>query len=138
MWFVQWDLGGPFWEKGNATAQRSYTQANPKNYVQNWDTPIMCTAGELDYRIVFTQACQAFNAAKIKGLPARLLLFPDENHWILKPQNSILWQREFFKWLDTWLKPDSEAAKQYKAQQDSIAAAKAAANPVPAVEEKKN
>ena len=134
MWFVQWDLGGAFWEKNNATAQRSYTQANPKNYVQNWDTPIMCTAGELDYRIVFTQACQAFNAAKIKGLPARLLLFPDENHWILKPQNSILWQREFFKWLDTWLKPGSEAAKQYKAQQDSINAAKAAA--APAVEEK--
>ena len=138
MWFVQWDLGGAFWDKNNATAQRSYTQANPKNYVQNWDTPSMCTAGELDYRIVFTQACQAFNAAKIKGLPARLLLFPDENHWILKPQNSIMWQREFFRWLDTWLKPDSEAAKQYKAEQDSIAAAKAAANPAPAVEEKQN
>ncbi len=135
MWFVQWDLGGAFWEKNNAVAQRSYTQANPKNYVQNWDTPIMCTAGELDYRIVFTQACQAFNAAKIKGLPARLLLFPDENHWILKPQNSILWQREFFNWLDTWLKPDSEAAKAYKAKNDSINAAKAAVAPV---EEKKN
>jgi len=124
MWFVQWDLGGPFWDKSNATAQRSYTQANPKNYVQNWDTPIMCTAGELDYRIVFTQATQAFNAAKIKGIPARMLLFPDENHWILKPQNSILWQREFFRWLDTWLKPDSQAAKDYKAATDSIAAAK--------------
>ena len=138
MWFVQWDLGGPYWDKNNAIAQRSYTQANPKNYVQNWDTPIMCTAGELDYRIVFTQACQAFNAAKIKGLPARLLLFPDENHWILKPQNSILWQREFFKWLDTWLKPDSEAAKQYKAQQDSINAAKAATTLIAPAEEKKN
>lgn len=129
MWFVQWDLGGAFWDKGNATAQRSYTQANPKNYVQNWDTPIMCTAGEKDYRIVFTQACQAFNAAKIKGLPARLVLFPEENHWILRPQNSILWQREFFNWLDTWLKPDSEAAKKYKAQQDSVAAAKQPAAP---------
>ena len=129
MWFVQWDLGGAFWDKGNATAQRSFTQANPKCYVQNWDTPIMCTAGELDYRIVFTQACQAFNAAKIKGLPARLVLFPEENHWILKPQNSILWQREFFNWLDTWLKPDSEAAKKYKAQQDSINAAKQPAAP---------
>jgi dipeptidyl aminopeptidase/acylaminoacyl peptidase len=135
MWFVQWDLGGAFWEKNNAVAQRSFTQANPKSYVQNWDTPIMCTAGELDYRIVFTQACQAFNAAKIKGLPARLLLFPDENHWILKPQNSILWQREFFNWLDTWLKPDSEAAKQYKGKNDSINAAKAAVAPV---EDKKN
>jgi len=123
MWFVQWDLGGPFWDKNNATAQRSYSQANPKNYVQNWDTPIMVTAGELDYRIVFTQATQAFNAAKIKGLAARMLLFPDENHWILKPQNSILWQREFFRWLDTWLKPDSPAAKEYRAATDSIAAA---------------
>ena len=138
MWFVQWDLGGPYWEKGNATAQRSYTQANPKNYVQNWDTPIMCTAGELDYRIVFTQATQAFNAAKIKGLPAKLVLFPEENHWILKPQNSILWQREFFNWLDTWLKPESEAAKAYKAKNDSINAAKAAAVPEVPAEEKKN
>ena len=97
----------------------------------------MCTAGELDYRIVFTQACQAFNAAKIKGLPAKLVLFPDENHWILKPQNSILWQREFFNWLDTWLKPDSEPAKAYKAKQDSINAATAATTEAPA-EEKKN
>ena len=108
MWFVNWDLGGPFWEKDNAVAQKSYTQANPKNYVQNWDTPIMITAGELDYRIVFTQATQAFNAAKLRGLDARMVLFPDENHWILKPQNSILWQREFFKWMDKYLKPEAK------------------------------
>jgi len=121
MWFVNWDLGGPFWDKGNAVAQKSFTQANPKSYVQNWNTPIMVTAGELDYRIVFTQATQAFNAAKLRGIPARMVLFPDENHWILKPQNSILWQREFFGWMDTWLKPDSEAAKRYKEVTDSIA-----------------
>jgi len=123
MWFVNWDLGGPFWDKGNATAQKSYTQANPKSYVQNWDTPIMVTAGEKDYRIVFTQATQAFNAATLRGIPARMVLFPEENHWILKPQNSIVWQREFFTWLDRWLKPDSEAAKAAKAEADSIAAA---------------
>ena len=125
MWFVNWDLGGPFWDKGNATAQKSFATASPHRYVQNWDKPIMITAGELDYRIVFTQATQAFNAAKLRGLPARMVLFPDENHWILQPQNSVLWQREFFKWFDTWLKPDSEAAKQYKAEQDSIAKLKA-------------
>lgn len=107
MWFVNWDLGGAFWEK-TATTQKSFTQANPKSYVQNWDTPIMVTAGEKDYRIVFTQATQAFNAAKLRGLEARMVLFPDENHWILKPQNSILWQREFFGWLDRWLKPNEK------------------------------
>ncbi len=126
MWFVQWDLGGPIWEKDNADAQKTYTTASPHRFVQNWDTPIMITAGELDYRIVFTQGTQAFNAARARGIPARMVLFPEENHWILQPQNSILWHREFFKWLDTWLKPDSDAAKQYKADQDSIAKVKQA------------
>ena len=124
MWFTQWDLGGPVWEKDNAKAQKTYREANPINFVNNWNTPIMITAGELDYRIVFTQATQAFNAAKIRGIPARMVLFPEENHWILRPQNSLLWQREFFRWLDTWLKPDSEAAKAYKLEQDSIAKVK--------------
>ena len=124
MWFTQWDLVGPVWEKDNAKAQKTYREANPINFVNNWNTPIMITAGELDYRIVFTQATQAFNAAKIRGIPARMVLFPEENHWILRPQNSLLWQREFFRWLDTWLKPGSEAAKAYKLEQDSIAKVK--------------
>ncbi len=105
MWFVNWDLGGAFWEKDNAVAQKTYREADPKRFVQNWDTPIMITAGEKDYRIVFTQATQAFNAAKLRGIEARMVLFPDENHWILTPQNSILWQREFFGWMDKYLKP---------------------------------
>ena len=121
MWFVNWDLGGPFWDKGNAAAQKTYATASPHRFVQNWDTPIMITAGELDYRIVFTQATQAFNAARLRDIPARMVLFPDENHWILQAQNSILWQREFFNWMDTWLKPDSQARKAYDARQDSIA-----------------
>ena len=125
MWFTQWDLGGPRWEKDNAKAQKTYAEANPFNFVENWNTPIMITAGELDYRIVFTQACQAFNAAQIRGVPSRMLLFPEENHWILKPQNALMWHREFFRWLDTWLVDDSKAAKDYKAQQDSIAKIKA-------------
>ena len=124
MWFVQWDLGGPRWEKDNAVAQKSYREANPFNFVQNWNTPIMITAGELDYRIVFTQATQAFNAAQILGVPSRMVLFPEENHWILRPQNALVWHREFYKWLDTWLKPGSEAAKAYKTECDSIAKVK--------------
>ena len=112
MWFVNWDLGGPYWDKSNAMAQKSYAVANPANYMQNWDTPIMCTTGDNDFRISYTQTMQAFNAAKLMGLPARMVLFPDEDHWVQKPQNSVLWQREFFNWMDRWLKPDSEAAKQ--------------------------
>jgi len=92
-------------------AQKSYSVGNPANYVQNWDTPIMCTTGDNDFRIVYTQTMQAFNAAKLRGLPARMVLFPDEDHWCEKPQNSVLWQREFFKWFDSWLMPDSEAFK---------------------------
>ncbi len=103
MWFVNWDLGGAFWDKSNKTAQRSFA-SSPHRFVQNWDTPILVIHGELDYRIVATQGMQAFNAAILRGIPAELLYFPDENHWVLKPQNGILWQRTFFNWLDRWLK----------------------------------
>jgi dipeptidyl aminopeptidase/acylaminoacyl peptidase len=118
MWFVNWDIGGPYWDKSNALAQKSYAVANPANYLQNWDTPIMCTTGDNDFRISYTQTMQAFNAAKLMGLPARMVLFPDDDHWVQKPQNSVLWQREFFNWMDRWLKPDSEAAK--KAAADTV------------------
>lgn len=103
MWFVNWDLGGPFWDFENKIAQRSYS-ISPHKFVQNWDTPILVIHGEKDYRIAYTQAMQAFNAAVLRGIPAELLLFPEENHWVLSPQNGILWQRTFFKWLDRWLK----------------------------------
>ncbi len=103
MWFVNWDLGGSFWDKANKIAQRSYANS-PHRFVQNWDTPILVIHGELDYRIVATQGMQAFNAAVLKGIPAEFLYFPDENHWVLKPQNGILWQRTFKSWLDKWLK----------------------------------
>ena len=103
MWFVNWDLGGPFWDKNNKVAQKSY-EISPHKYVQNWDTPILVIHGEKDYRIAYTQAMQAFNAAVLLGVPAQLLLFPEENHWVLTPQNGILWQRTFFNWLDKWLK----------------------------------
>lgn len=103
MWFVNWDLGGPFWEKDNATAQRSYANS-PHKFVDKWDTPILVIHGGLDYRICFTQGMQAYNAAVLRGIPAEFLYFPDENHWVLKPQNGILWQRRFRNWLDKYLK----------------------------------
>ena len=103
MWFENWETGGPFWDSKNAIAQRSFANS-PHKFVQNWDTPILCIHGEKDYRILASQGMQAFNAAKLRGIPAELLVFPDENHWIIQPQNSILLQRTFFGWLDRWLK----------------------------------
>lgn len=103
-WFTNWDLGGNYWNKDNTIAQRSYSKYSPHLYVDKWDTPILCIHGEKDYRILASQGIAAFNAARYKGIPAELLLFPDENHWVLKPQNGILWQRTFFNWLDKWLK----------------------------------
>ncbi|HPT02585.1 MAG TPA: S9 family peptidase [Bacteroidales bacterium] len=103
MWFVNWDLGGPYWEKGNPKADHSYANS-PHRFVDQWDTPLMVIEGENDYRIPFTQGMAAYNAAKLRGIPARYLHFPDESHWVLHPQNSVLWQREFFRWLDQWLK----------------------------------
>lgn len=103
MWFANWDLGGSFWDRNNSIAQKSYANS-PHRFVDKWDTPIMITHGEFDYRILASQGMMAFNAAKLKGIPARLLIFPDENHWISQPQNGILFQREFFRWFDEWLK----------------------------------
>ncbi len=103
LWFTNWDLGGAYWEKDNPAVVRSYA-SSPHLFVDKWDTPILCIHGEKDYRILASQGMAAFNAAKIRGIPAELLLFPDENHWVLKPQNGILWQRRYFNWLDKWLK----------------------------------
>lgn len=103
MWFANWDMGGAYWDKNNATAQRTFA-TSPHLFVDKWDTPILCIHGEKDYRILASQGMSAFNAAKLRGVPAELLIFPDENHWVLKPQNGILWQRTFFAWLDRWLK----------------------------------
>ncbi len=103
MWFADFDLGGPYWDKSNAIAQRTYANS-PHLYVDKWTAPILVTVGELDYRILASQGMMAFNAAKMRGLEAEMLVFPDENHWILKPQNAILWQRVFFNFLDKYLK----------------------------------
>ena len=103
MWFENWDKGGPFWEKDNKVAQGAYAHS-PHKFIQNWDTPILIIHGELDYRVVYTQGMTAFNGAILNDVPAQYLHFPDENHWVLQPQNGILWQRTFFNWLDMWLK----------------------------------
>ncbi|MCM1021041.1 MAG: S9 family peptidase [Muribaculum sp.] len=107
MWFANWDLGGPFWDKSNPIAQRSFANS-PHKFVDKWTAPILITHGEYDFRILASQGMMAFNAARLRGVPAEMLIFPDENHWILKPQNAILWQRVFFRWLDRWLKPSPE------------------------------
>ena len=103
MWFANWDMGGAYWEKQNRTAQRTFANS-PHRFVDKWDTPILCIHGEKDYRILANQGMAAFNAAILRGIPAELLIYPDENHWVLQPQNGVLWQRTFFEWLDKWLK----------------------------------
>ncbi|NLA24265.1 MAG: S9 family peptidase, partial [Bacteroidales bacterium] len=103
MFFVNFDLGGAYWEKNNAIAKRSYANS-PHRFVDKWDTPILIIAGEYDFRIPYTESLQAYNSARLNDVPARLLIFQGETHFVLKPQNSILWQREFKLWLDKWLK----------------------------------
>lgn len=103
-WFSNWEYEDAYWNKNQtANARRTYKNS-PHLFVDKWDTPILCIHGEKDYRINANQGMGAFNAARLRGIPAELLIFPDENHWVLKPQNGILWQRTFFNWLDRWLK----------------------------------
>lgn len=103
-WFSNWEYDDAYWNKDQTERARRTYDNSPHMAVDNWDTPILCIHGEKDYRINANQGMGAFNAARMKGIPAELLLFPDENHWVLKPQNGILWQRTFFNWLDRWLK----------------------------------
>ena len=111
MWFADWDMGGAFWDKDNAAAQRTFANS-PHRFVDKWDTPIMISHGEFDFRILASQGMAAFNAAKLRGIPAEMVIFPDENHWILKPQNAVMWQRLFFRWFDRWLKPQSQTTNE--------------------------
>jgi len=99
--FTNHDLRGHFWDKPKP---KSFASFSPHLYVDKWDAPIMIITGANDFRIPYTESLQAFNAAQLRGIPSKLLFFPDESHWVTKPQNSILWQREFFGWLDKWLK----------------------------------
>ena len=103
-WFSNWEYDEAYWHRPQLPNAKKTYHDSPHKYVENWDTPILCIHGEKDYRINYTQGMSAFNAARMKGIPAELLIFPDENHWVLKPQNGVLWQRTFFNWLDRWLK----------------------------------
>jgi dipeptidyl aminopeptidase/acylaminoacyl peptidase len=100
MFFANHDQNGSYWD--NPT---NYDKFSPHNYVKNWNTPILVIHTEKDFRVPITQGLEAFTAAQTKGIPSRFLYFPDENHWVSKPQNSVLWQRVFYNWLDTYLKP---------------------------------
>ena len=112
MWFPNWDNGGiaqpdvpqsgaPW--SDNPVARRHYANS-PHLKVRQWDTPIMIVHGEKDYRVPPDQGMAAFNAARLMGLPSKMLLYPEENHWVLKPQNSVVWHREVYSWLDQWLR----------------------------------
>ena len=99
VFFTNWDAGGAYWEKENKIAQKTYTDFNPMTLVNSWNTPIFIIQGGIDYRVPIGQSQEAFQAAQLKGIKSKFMIFPEENHWILKPQNGLVWQREFFKWL---------------------------------------
>ena len=103
-WFSNWEYESAYWNKPLPANARNTYDNSPHKFVDRWDTPILCIHGEKDYRINYNQGMGAFNAARMRGIPAELLIFPNENHWVLKPQNGVLWQRTFFGWLDRWLK----------------------------------
>ncbi len=99
LFFTTWDFGGAYWDKKNDKAQKTFADFNPIHYVDKWDTPILIIQGGIDFRVPIGQSQEAFQAAQLRGIKSRFLYFPDENHWVLKPQNALVWQREFFKWL---------------------------------------
>ena len=103
IWFPNWDLGGAYWE--NSKIQQGYERFSPHRFVGNWRTPLLVVHGEKDFRVPVTQGMEAFTAAQLKGVPSRFLYYPDEGHWVLGPQNGVLWHRVFFQWLDKYCQP---------------------------------
>ncbi len=101
LWFPKWDFGGSYEEQ-----KALYEKWNPVNYVGNWKTPMLVITGEKDFRVPYTQGIAAFTVLQEKDIPSQLLIFPEENHWVLDPANSLQWHRTVFAWLDRWLKPD--------------------------------
>lgn len=99
LWFANWDIGGAYWDKTNLDAQTSYKHFSPSNFVGNWTSPILIIQGGKDYRVPIEQGLQAFQAAQLQGIKSRFLYLPEENHWVMKPQNGLVWQSEFFRWL---------------------------------------
>jgi dipeptidyl aminopeptidase/acylaminoacyl peptidase len=111
LWFANWDIGGPYWDKKNAAAQKTYSKFSPSNFVDKWNTPIMIVQGGKDYRVPIEQGLQAFQAAQLRGIKSKLLYLPDENHWVLSAQNALVWQHEFYKWLEETLPPADDKTK---------------------------
>ena len=103
LWFVNWDMGGPYWETKNSAAQKTYNEFDPSDLVDKWNTPIMIVHGGKDFRVPLGQSLEAFQAAQLRGLKSKLVYFPEENHWVLSAQNALVWQKEFFKWLEETL-----------------------------------
>lgn len=99
VFFSNWDAGGNYWDKNNAVAQKTFEKFDPSNMVDKWNTPIMIYQGGTDFRVPIGQGQEAFQAAQLKGIKSRFVYFPEENHWVLKPQNALVWQAEFFRWL---------------------------------------
>ena len=100
LWFPEWEFGGPYWSH-----PEGYTRYNPRDFVKSFKTPTLVIHGEKDYRVPLEQGLAMFTALRRQGVPARLLTFPDENHWVLKPWNSVRWYAEVVSWLDRWTKP---------------------------------
>ena len=107
LFFVNWDLGGPYWK--NPQVQRNYNRFSPHRFVGNWKTPLLVIHGEKDFRVPVTQGMEAFTAAQVRGIPSRFLYFPNEGHWVLSPQNGVLWHRIFFDWLSRYCREDRSA-----------------------------
>lgn len=101
MFFANWDVGGPYWDKAHKDAYETFS---PHKFVQNWDTPILVIHGQKDYRVPVSQGMEAFNAAQLRGIPSKFLYYPDEGHWVLGVHNGLLWHKVFFEWLDKYLK----------------------------------
>jgi len=103
LFFVNWDLGGPYW--ASEAVGNAYAKFSPHKFVGKWKTPLLVIHGEKDFRVPVTQGMEAFTAAQVQGIPSRFLYFPEEGHWVLSPQNGVLWGRVFFDWLDRTCKP---------------------------------
>ena len=101
LWFDEWEHGGKAYYEDPA----AFEKWNPVNYVANWKTPMLVITGEKDFRIPYTQGLASFTALQRKGIPSKLLVFPDENHWVLKPKNSIQWYDNVFSWMNRWMGP---------------------------------
>ncbi len=104
IWFTDWDMGGRYWDKNNPDAQKALAAFNPSELVGNWNTPILIYHGGKDYRVPLNQGLQAFQAAQLRGIKSKLVYMPDENHWVLHAQTAMVWQREFYKWLEETLR----------------------------------